>query len=506
MSEAGPPGELSPGPTPGPEEPRSRISNRRAAVLIVAVAVVVVAVAVTVVPHFTSKGSANADGPQLATAAIESFPVTVSASGTVVPASEIPENFATSGQIAQINVQLDQKVTRGAVLAQLDPSVAQSDVAHAEAAVASANAALSAAEHPLTPGTSAELESALTAAESVYNNTVSSVQVTNAEDAAAVTAQEQLLTADGCSATGPTNALVCQDDQATLQTDQSRVQSDGADGQLRISQAQASVAQAQAAIQGASTPNPSAVATAQAGVNAANAELQQAQDELANLSLIAQTDGTVVAINGQVGENVTGAPTGAPTLPGTTAPIPSVAGVTSSTSGSAASQPLIVLASSSGFVIGTAFPSSAMPQLTNHQIGTITDSSLNGLSLPCRVLAVAQDPTTVGNSTSVVWASVVPTGPTNQLYSGMAVSVNVDVSQANNVLAVPQSAIFLVSGEPHVNVWNGKHSVSTAVTTGAQGTTLIQITSGLSSGEQVVLSAYQGLPQQTPTTVGGAPL
>ena len=231
--------------------------------------------------------------------------------------------------------------------------MAQSDVAHAEAAVASANAALSATQHPLTPGTSAELQSALQAAESVYNNTVSSVQVTNAEDAAAVVAQQQLLTADGCSATGPTNALVCQDDQATLQSDQSRVQSDASDGQLRISQAQSSVAQAQAAIQGASTPNPSAVATAQAGVNAADAELQQAQDELANLSLIAQTDGTVVAINGQVGENVTGAPTGAPTLPGTTAPIPSVAGVTSSTVGSTANQPLIVLASTSGFVLAS---------------------------------------------------------------------------------------------------------------------------------------------------------
>ena len=505
MSQVTPADGPSPAPIPGPEEPKSRISSRRAAALTIAAAVVVVVLAVAIVPHFLSKGSGNGDGPQLATAAVQSFPVTVSASGTVVPASEIPENFPTSGQISQINVQLNQKVTRGTVLAQLNGSVAQSDVAHAEAAVASANAALSAAEHPLTPGTSAELQSALQAAESVYNSTVSSVQVTNAEDAAAVVAEQQLLTADGCSATGPTNALVCQDDQATLQSDQARVHSDAADGQLRISQAQSSVAQAQAAIQGASTANPSAVASAQAGVNAANAELQQAQDELANLSLIAQTDGTVVAINGQVGENVTGAPTGAATLPGTTAPIPAVPGVTGSGSGSASNQPLMVLASSSGFVVGAAFPTTAMPQLSAHQVGTITDSSLSGLSLPCRVLAIAQSPTTVTNNSSVVWASVIPTGPTDQLYPGMSVSVNVDVSRANNVLAVPQSAIFLVNGQPHVNVWNGNHSVSTTVTTGAQGTTLIQITSGLSSGEQVVLSAFQGLPQQSPTTLGGAP-
>ncbi len=249
------------------------------------------------------------------------------------------------------------------------------------------------------------------------------------------------------------------------------MQSDASDGQLRISQAQSSVAQAQAAIQGASTPNPSAVATAQAGVNAADAELQQAQDELANLSLIAQTDGTVVAINGQVGENVTGAPTGAPTLPGTTAPIPSVAGVTSSTVG-LGRQPTLNRAGEqvAGSVIGTAFP---------RQCDAAADQPIRSAPSPtpastgCRCRAVCSQWLRIRrpSATAHRWCGRAWFRPAlrTRLYSGMAVSVNVDVSQANNVLAVPQSAIFLVSGEPHVNVWNGSTPVSTAVTTGARG-------------------------------------
>jgi macrolide-specific efflux system membrane fusion protein len=85
----------------------------------------------------------------------------------------------------------------------------------------------------------------------------------------------------------------------------------------------------------------------------------------------------------------------------------------------------------------------------------------------------------------------------------MAVSVSLSVTQANSVLAIPQSAIFLLAGTPNVDVWSGKRSVATAVKTGMQGTTLVQITSGLTAGEQVVLSAYQGLPQ-TATSVAGS--
>jgi macrolide-specific efflux system membrane fusion protein len=279
-----------------------------------------------------------------------------------------------------------------------------------------------------------------------------------------------------------------------LQTDEATAQSDKSNGQLRISQAQSQVASANTALQTASTPNPGNVATAQAGVSAANAELQAAQDEVATTTLVAPSAGTIFEVNGSA--------TGVQTLPGTNAPIPpqtSGAGAAATTPGT---EPFIVLGTNGSFVIGATFPATDVSELSAHQTGTITAVSLSGLSLPCHVLAVAQDSTVV-NGSPVVYASIIPDIASSQLSAGMAVSVSLSVTQANSVLAIPQSAIFLLAGTPNVDVWSGKRSVATAVKTGMQGTTLVQITSGLTAGEQVVLSAYQGLPQ-TATSVAGS--
>jgi macrolide-specific efflux system membrane fusion protein len=171
-----------------------------------------------------------------------------------------------------------------------------------------------------------------------------------------------------------------------------------------------------------------------------------------------------------------------------------VAGLGGSTSGG--SPPIIVLGDPANLVVGAAFPSSDEPELAVGQSGTITDASLNGLSVPCHVIAIAPSPTTVGG-TSVIYATVKPDTSTKDLYTGMAVSVDITVSQAVRVLAVPQSAIYLVSGIPHADVWDGGRAIATVVSTGVQGTTLIEVTSGLTAGQQVVLSAYQGLTQGT---------
>jgi multidrug efflux pump subunit AcrA (membrane-fusion protein) len=485
-----------------PDEPKTGMRNRTATVVVVVVAVVLLVAAVAIVPHFTSGNSSTDVQPQLATAAIQSFPVTVTGGGTVVPASEIGVNFSTAGTLAQIDVSQGQKVTQGTVLARLNSATATSDVARAQAAVATANAALLAAQSPLTPALSVQLHSTLSSDQAVYNETVESVQTTNTEDASLVADANQQLTADGCSVSQPSNASICQSALTLLQTDEATAQSDKSNGQLRISQAQSQVASANTALQTASTPNPGNVATAQAGVSAANAELQAAQDEVATTTLVAPSAGTIFEVNGQIGENVTGSATGVQTLPGTNAPIPpqtSGAGAAATTPGT---EPFIVLGTNGSFVIGATFPATDVSELSAHQTGTITAVSLSGLSLPCHVLAVAQDSTVV-NGSPVVYASIIPDIASSQLSAGMAVSVSLSVTQANSVLAIPQSAIFLLAGTPNVDVWSGKRSVATAVKTGMQGTTLVQITSGLTAGEQVVLSAYQGLPQ-TATSVAGS--
>lgn len=235
---------------------------------------------------------------------------------------------------------------------------------------------------------------------------------------------------------------------------------------------------------------------AQAAIAAAQAQLQRAQDELADTTLVAPSAGTVLEVNGQVGEIASGAATAQPTLPGTSAPIPAVAGTGISAGGGTASPtnlPFIVIGDPSNLVVGAAFSSNAAADLSAGQTGSITADTVSGLAVPCHLLAVAADPTLIDGA-YMFWASIVPNKPSGQLRSGMAVDVTIAVGQANNVIAVPQSAVYTLGGVPHVDVWHGNHAVSTVVGTGLQGTELVQITSGLSAGEQVVLAAFQGVP------------
>jgi multidrug efflux pump subunit AcrA (membrane-fusion protein) len=490
------------------------LRSRRSIVTVAVVGAVVLVAAIFVVPHLFGGGSTS-DPPGLATAAISSFPVTDSATGTVVPESEIPINFGTSGQLQEIDVQVGQQVKQGTVIAKLEDATPESDLSKADAAVASANAALGAAEDPLNPGHAAQLESAVTSAEEIYNQVDTSVQTRANEDAAVVSAaktqlnlDEERLSADACSPETPSNALVCQGDQQAISQDQSQVEetetraaADASEGQVQITSAQAAVTSAQSAIAASQTSDPSQVAAAQAQVSSADAELQEAQTEVADVTLVAPTSGTVLEINGEVGENVTGGATNEPSLPGTETPIPtSVDGTPTANAGVVA---FAVIGSTSRNVVGVPFPASDAQQVAELQTGTMSSSTGVGASVPCHVLAVAPEATTF-NGASVVWATVVPDTSASQLTSGLTVNVTIQVSQANSVLAVPVSSVYLLGGVPHVDVWTGKHAVPTVVTTGLQGTSLIAITSGLNSGEQVVVSAYQGLPG-TGSTGQGAP-
>jgi multidrug efflux pump subunit AcrA (membrane-fusion protein) len=500
--------------TPETEAEASGLRSRRSMVRLAVVAAIVLVAAIFVAPHLFSSSSNN-DPPGLATAAISSFPVTDAATGTAVPESEIPINFGTSGELQEIDAQVGQQVKQGTVIARLDDATPESDLSKAESAVASANASLGAAEDPLDPGRAAQLESAVTSSEEILNQITTSVQTRANEDASVVAAgktqlslDEERLSADACSPETPSNALVCQGDQQAISQDQSqlaedetRAAADASEGQVQISSAQATVSTSQAAITAAGTADPSQVAAAQAQVSSADAQLQQAQEEVADVTLVAPTTGTVLEINGEVGENVTGGATNQSTLPGTSTPTPASVDGSSTSTANGGLAPFAVIGSTSRYVVGVPFPASDAPQVSAYKTGSMTSSTGVGPSIPCHVLAVAPEATTF-NGSPVVWATVVPDTSTDQLTAGMTVNVSIQVSQANGVLAVPVSSVYLLGGVPHVDVWSGKHAVPTVVSTGLQGASLIAITSGLNSGEQVVVSAYQGLPETGSTDLG----
>ncbi len=473
----------------------------RAFVVVVAIALILIAVTLGIKVVLPATASSSGS-PQLATAAYNSFQVAVNESGSVVPASVENLNFAVGGTIASIGVNVGQRVSMGTTLATLQNGAAMSAVAQAEANLSAAQAKLSAAQNPLTPAESTSLETVLSNSEQVLSQTVASVQQTASIDAQNVQSDETALqsvqsefNSANCSSSANSSSTLCQSystqmdqDQRQLTLDQERSQSDAAAGSLRESEAQGQVNAAQAALSAASTPNPSLISEAQAQVNSANGALQQAQSRLVEYSLTSPVKGIVLSINGQVGENVTGAPTATQTLPGTTTPLSSVA------PNVAVSQlPFIVIGQPSRLVVGFSFPSANIGQVQVGQKVLITSQSVSQLNLSGKIMAISGAPINVSGVPS--YFATVAMDSSKGLSWGMSVGVSVLVSKVTSVLAIPISAVFTVGGVPRVNVWNGKSAVETTVTLGAQGLTLVQVTSGLAKGQQVELASNQGFAQ-----------
>ncbi|MFC2968592.1 efflux RND transporter periplasmic adaptor subunit [Acidimangrovimonas pyrenivorans] len=76
--------------------------------------------------------------------------VTVTATGTVQPTNQVTISSELSGTLAEVDVDFNDQVTKGQVLARLDTTKLQAIVASSEASVASATAAVAQAEASLT--------------------------------------------------------------------------------------------------------------------------------------------------------------------------------------------------------------------------------------------------------------------------------------------------------------------------------------------------------------------
>jgi len=93
---------------------------------------------------------------------------------------------------------------------------------------------------------------------------------------------------------------------------------------------------------------------------------------------------------------------------------------------------------------------------------------------------------TSGTSTTYPVTIVLDTDLT--LYDGAGAGVVIDVGTARNVLTVPVSALHGTGRTTTVSMLSNGKVVSRAVTVGATGTDRVEIKSGLSAGEQVVLA------------------
>jgi macrolide-specific efflux system membrane fusion protein len=126
--------------------------KRPALLLNVGLAMASLAVAGWAYQTITSSGSQNtaSTNRRVATVSTGDVTATVSASGSVTSAQVSEANFVTSGTVTEIDVDVGDSVTKGQVLAKVDPSAAQDSLDTAEANLTAAKAALSRAKSSST--------------------------------------------------------------------------------------------------------------------------------------------------------------------------------------------------------------------------------------------------------------------------------------------------------------------------------------------------------------------
>ncbi len=513
-------------------------------------AVVVATVALLGANTVFHKASAHAT-VRTVTASLGNVEATVSASGNVAPDQTENVSFATGGSVTAVDVALGQRVGANQVLGKLDPGPAQASLTAAQdnltaaqdnlalaqsggetppqqaqdaATISSANQQISTAQSALATAEqqlatdqatcAASKTTTVTTADPPRSTSSSgSVGGTSGTGQSGAGQSATGSTSTGSTSTGSTSTGSSANTGSTstgssantgcsaVTGDQQAVTQD----QNAITQGQESLTQDQLSIEAKRYVNPATILQDQAAVTQAQATVIQDQKVLSETTLTAPFAGTVTALNGAVGQTVTGSGNSAASSSSSSSSTGSAASTAgsgstgaasagsagSSASGSSAStssgssSAFLTLSNMSNLEIVAGFAEADATKINTGQDATVTLSALTGTSIPAKVTAVSPVSTVVSNVVTYA-VTVGLTDPPSDVKPGMTANVSVVVASANNVLELPTSAITSAGRLSTVTVLkNGKQTTQT-VTTGLAGDTETQIASGLSAGDVVV--------------------
>ncbi|GAA3350080.1 HlyD family efflux transporter periplasmic adaptor subunit [Amorphoplanes nipponensis] len=217
-------------------------------------------------------------------------------------------------------------------------------------------------------------------------------------------------------------------------------------------------------------------------VTQAELAVTEAQAAVAGTTLKAPMAGTVVAVNGTLGSSSAGS-----------------SSATSASSTSAGSG-FIAIADLTRLQVTAAFAEADATRLKEKQAATVTWNALGGTRQSARVVAVDPQATTANDVVTYgVTLSLdrVPAGAR----PGQTVSVAVVTGEVTDAVYVNAAALTTVGNRHTVTVLAGGVQQVRAVEIGLEGDQVTQITSGLTPGEQVVITTTGA----TTGTTGGFP-
>jgi HlyD family secretion protein len=415
--------------------------------------------------------------PETATIRRGTLRVTLSAAGKIRPRAQAVLNFATAGTVAEIFVREGEAVRKGQPLARLDTTdlelaVRQAEVAYltqqvvysqtvqgpkpeelaaARAAVRSAQAALRALEQGPDP---TDLEIARLNYE-VAKNAIWQAQLTRDKTA-------------GSPLSAPIDVDLARArvGQAELQAEIARLQYEKMKTGARPEQleaARAQLAQAQASL-ARLQPDALTVERTRLQLEQARLQLEQARRRLEQATLLAPFDGTVIAVNIEIGQVVgAGVPGGA-----------------------------IVLADLSDLYLDLTVDEVDVVRLKEGMPVEITLDALPGRSFRGHIEAIAPAATEAGGA-ATYRVRVVLDERDPVLRAGMSANVEIEVERREHVLLVPNAAVRRdrETGRAFVHRVVGDRAEEVEIRLGAQGETESEVLEGLQEGDRVVLGEVQ---------------
>ncbi len=470
--------------------------------------VLAIGVAVLAVTQIGPPTSSARTAREVVTAADGVVQSTVTGSGNVEAGSDVDVNFQTSGTLAEVYVSADQHVTKGQLLAELDPTSAQLAVSQAESSLTAAEDQLTNAENGTSTSTGGGSSSGGT------SSTSTSLSPTPATEFVSYTPGSQQ----------PTGSKKKKHKRkhkqpASRPTTSTTPSSSASAAPARTSGTAAPTSTT--ATTTSSTPSPAAIASAQASVYSAQAAVQSAENTLAKTKLYAPISGTIVSLaNLTTGDSISAASTGSAassssssssagsTGSGASAAAGSLGSSSSSSSSSAgngsSSSPFAEIVDASSMTMTVAFSESDISQIKVGQAATVTMDAISGLELAAHISSIA----TVGTSSSGVVsydATLTLDQTDSRIKPGMSASASVIVAQAQGV-TVPNQALTGTGTLGTVDVVKDGKTVPQQVIVGLRGDTRTQIVHGLNTGQQVVITiALPSLSSgSTSSGLGGA--
>jgi macrolide-specific efflux system membrane fusion protein len=229
-------------------------------------------------------------------------------------------------------------------------------------------------------------------------------------------------------------------------------------------------------------------------ITALQAKLDQAQLDVDNVQtalsatvLTAPGAGTVTAINGTVGQSSGTGSSGSGQQSSST----SSSGQQSSTSSAAStssSSGFIVLTNMSSLLVDTSIAEIDVSKVKVGQKSTVTINALPNAPVHATVSNVNLTPTTSGSVVSY-GTQLTLANPPDGLRPGQSASVVITVAEATNALSVPAAAVQTAGNTSMVTVQENGQDVRRQVQVGIRGESTVQITSGLTEGDRVVMTA-----------------